>query len=317
MQKVKFSLCKLKPKTPLHLGERELFYETTEVYIHSDTLFSAFCHSYLLLYGEKKLNLLLEKFKHSPPFVISSCFPWWEDKLYFPIPENQIFEDKRIKKKMFIEKEEFEKLIEGKSIESVSFEKFIDEEKKPYFKTVVPRIALSRLNNNPGENYFHFGEVFYKENAGLFFLYKLNDPGIEKEFKATIFLMCDEGIGGDRSVGKGFFDVQKVVFENIEFNVPDVSSSIILSLYSPLEKEIGDIKEGYYQIITRSGYIYSPYAKSIRRKTVRMFKEASVFPSTKIGKIVDVTPQGFNIHKVYRYGLAFSLPCKLEIKDEN
>lgn len=58
-------------KSSIHLGERENFLESTDVIIHSDTLFSAFCNSYLLLYGEEKLNNLLSKFiEGSPPFIV-------------------------------------------------------------------------------------------------------------------------------------------------------------------------------------------------------------------------------------------------------
>jgi CRISPR/Cas system CSM-associated protein Csm4 (group 5 of RAMP superfamily) len=45
-----------------------------------------------------------------------------------------------------------------------------------------------------------------------------------------------------------------------------------------------------------------------------MFSEGSVFPGLKKGDMVDVSPDGYEKiygHKVYRYGLAFSLPCKL------
>ncbi len=57
-----FHLCKIKPKGPIHLGERENFLEATETFVHSDIFFSAFCHSYLLLYGNRELENLLENF---------------------------------------------------------------------------------------------------------------------------------------------------------------------------------------------------------------------------------------------------------------
>jgi len=36
-----------------------------------------------------------------------------------------------------------------------------------------------------------------------------------------------------------------------------------------------------------------------------MFKEGSVFVNQFAGKLVDVTPRGFNDHKVYRWGRTF------------
>lgn len=315
-------VVKLKPISSFHIGEREGFFETTEEYIHSDTLFSAFCNSYLLLYGERKLYELLDKFLKNPPFLISSAFPFWNDKLFFPVPLNQIPKEKNLKKIEFIEKDGFEEIINGEKIDKI-WKKYktipykIDEDKKekPYEVILNPRIAIGRLSNSPGENYFHFSEVFYKEGAGLFFIVDFKE-NIEKEFFTTIRLICDEGIGGDRTVGKGQFKLESI--EDIEFNINENSKyQIILSLYLPKEDEIDDLKCGYYEIIERRGYIYSPYCKSLRRKSVRMFKEGSVFPKVKIGKIVDITPEIFKNHKVYRYGLAFSLPFKVEVENES
>ncbi len=313
-------ICKLKPKSPLHLGERESFREGTEVFVHSDTLFSTFCHGYLLLYGREKLEELLKKFlDRNLTFVISSAFPFWNDKLYFPIPENQIPKNKELKKKLFIEKSGFEKLLSGKRVEEIeNIIEFIPNKnnKRPYVTTDVPRVGLSRLTNHPGENFFHFGEVIYKENAGLFFLYDLKDKSIEKQFHTTFRLLADEGIGGDRTLGKGLFNEPE--FSNVDINVPSNNSGIVtLSLFLPTQDELNDIGESYYQLISRRGYIYSPQCQSLRRKSVRMFKEGAVFTTNKKGRIVDVTPEIFKEHRIYRYGLAFTLPCVLEVKNED
>ncbi|MCX7916666.1 MAG: type III-A CRISPR-associated RAMP protein Csm4 [bacterium] len=321
-------VIKLKPISSFHIGERENFWETTQPYIHSDTLFSAFCNAYLLLYGEKKLNELIDKFVKNPPFLISSAFPYWNEKIFFPIPLNQIPKEKEVKKIEFIEKDGFEQLLNGMKIDKI-WRKYItipfktkDEEfLTPYEIIINPRISVGRLSNSPGENYFHFGEVFYKnpndEKSGLFFLVDFKED-IEKEFFTTLRLMVDEGIGGDRTVGKGHFKLEEII-ENIEFKLNNNNNNnqyqVNLSLYLPKEDEIKNLKDGYYEIIERKGYIYSPYCKSLRKKSVRMFKEGSVFPKDKIGKIIDITPEIFKNHKIYRYGLAFSLPC--EVKNED
>lgn len=317
---------KLKFISSFHSGEREGFFESTDVYIHSDTFFSAFCYSYLLLYGENKLNELLNKFlTDTPPFLISSAFPYWNNKLFFPVPLNQIPETdiKEIKKIKFIEKDGFEKLLNGNRIEEI-YKKYTTipyknekgEIQTPYEIVVNPRISIDRLSNSPGENYFHFAEVFYKENSGLFFIVDFKDNSIEKEFMSTIRLLGDEGIGGDRTVGKGHYKI--VSEEEINFILPtDTKYQISLSLYLPKEDEIIDLQKGYYEIIERKGYIYSVHCKSLRRKSVRMFKEGSVFSKGKKGKIIDVTPEIYNTHRIYRYGLSFPLPCKIEESHED
>lgn len=310
-------LCKLTFKSPLHLGERENIREGTEIFIHSDTLFSAFCHNYLLLYGKPKLELILEKIlNRDPPFLITSSFPWWNNSLYFPIPKNQIPKDKKAKKILFIEKIGFGRLLSGEKIENLVAEKVktipTEEGNNPWEVTNAPRIGLSRLTNQPGDRYFHFGEVFYKENSGLFFLIEFKDKNFEKEFVATFNLMADEGIGGDRSSGRGLF--KKPEFGALEINLPENDSIVSLSLYHPTDDELFDITNSYYELIERKGYIYSPHSQSLRRKSVRMFSEGSVFASKKKGDIADVTPELFEgHHRVFRYGLCFALPCKVEV----
>jgi len=314
-------VCKLHFKSSIHLGEREEILEKSEIYIHSDTLFSAFCHSYFLLYGEKRLNELLKKFKeNTPPFLISSAFPYREEKYYFPVPLNQVSKRKELKKIKFIEKDGFERLIKGESLDEIIEDENLEtlpkdeDEKNPWWIVQNPRVALSRLNFHPGENYFFFSEVFYKKNSGLFFLIDYKDENFEKEFISTLNLLSQEGIGGDRTVGKGLFD--KPEFRELELQYPESNSIITLSLYSPNGDEISDIKDGFYEIIERSGYIFSPFGRNLRRKSVRMLVEGSVFLSGKKGRIVDVTPEIFKKHPVYRYGFCFPISCELEVKNE-
>ncbi len=317
MNVLKFRVYKLRFKSSLHIGTREGFTESTEFLIHSDTIFSAFCNGYLLLYGKERLERLLKEFVEStPPFLISSAFPFWNSKYYFPIPLNQIPAEKETKKILFIEKQGFEMLLRGESIEKVK-EKidFIKESaEKPWKVMNTPRVGLSRWDAHPHDNFFHFGEVFFKDNSGLFFLTHFNDSSLEKEFTTTLRLLGDEGIGGDRTVGKGLFCLEE---DEMEIKIPESKAALTLSLYFPQENELNDIKNGFYEILERRGYIYSPFNRSLRKKTVRMFKEGSVFPNKKIGKVADVTPEIFTQHRVYRYGLAFNVPCVLEVNNEN
>jgi CRISPR-associated protein Csm4 len=307
-------LYKLKLKSSIHLGQREGVLEETDTIVHSDTFFSAFCINYSLLYGERELEGLINEFRNgNPPFIFSSLFPFWNEKIYLPIPLNQIPKEKDLKKLKFIEKEGFEKLLNGEKIENLKEKyKFIpdidekSEEKEPWEIINNPRVGLSRISSHPGEAYFHFGEVFYKENAGLYFIVDFKDQSIESKFISTLRLMGDEGIGGDRTVGKGHFEILNKDGEKIEINQPQNSQNyILLSLYHPDVNEISDLKEGYYEIIERKGYIYSPYSKTLRKKSLKMFKEGSVFPSFKKGNIIDITPEIFTKHKIYKYGLAF------------
>lgn len=86
-----------------------------------------------------------------------------------------------------------------------------------------------------------------------------------------------------------------------------------LSLYRPRKDEIPYIKNGFYEIVGRSGWIYSQDKRNMRRKFLRMFTEGSTFQSHKgtYGGLIKVNPSGFEIHDVYRYGYAFPLPIKV------
>jgi CRISPR-associated protein Csm4 len=55
--------------------------------------------------------------------------------------------------------------------------------------------------------------------------------------------------------------------------------------------------------------------RNLRRRTVRMFSEGSVFStesnSRLYGGLADVKPDKFAEHEVYRYGYAFAVPLEV------
>lgn len=194
-----------------------------------------------------------------------------------------------------------------------------DSPASPWQLENVPRVTLSRYSNQPvaDQGYFHSGRVSYREDAGLFFLYKTEDIDIERKFKAALRLLADEGIGGDRTCGNGLMDIPE--FDEIEINCPvNTDGELTLSTYFPDldNEEVDNLTSGYYEFLDRKGYIYSPDGQNIRRKSVRMFSEGSVFPKNdnRTGVLTNVAPtEFFSAHKVYRYGLFFSLPCRMEV----
>lgn len=324
---MKFTVVKLKPKSPFHIGEREGWREGSKAFISSDTVFSALCHCYRLLYGE--VDSLLKGFlENNPPFLISSAFPYWQDNYFFPVSKNQIPKEKTAKKTQFIELNGLQRMLAGEGPESILREiKTIPDERCPFYplKTNdkdgkpypwhiedVPRVGLSRLTNHPDERFFHFGQVTYFEDAGLFLLVDFRNDKIKNRFLACLNLLVHEGIGGDRTCGRGMFE--KPEFSEIELNtISNPDGFYSLSLYYPSKDEIIGIEKGFYELEDRKGYIYSPSGQSLRRRSIRMFTEGSVFQNNnkRFGSLVDVTPEVFKAHRVYRYGFIFSLPCKL------
>jgi len=325
---MKYTLCKIKPRAPFHLGEKESVLEYTSEYIHSDTLFSAICNAFRLLYGTQELNELLSSFKSGKiPFLVSSAFPFTSKTLFFPLPKfldisKYVENIKKFKKLEFVSETIFRKIIEGLEIKEFLKEDCLiqdnrilitDKEIESVGKSIwkireVPRVVIDRKTN--ASQIYHFGEAVYSKDSGLHFLIDFKTGDFEKEIKSALYLLGDEGIGGDRTYGKGLF---KINFEKISFDLSEQENFVTLSLYYPRKEEITYIKNGFYEILGRDGWIYSQDNMNMRRRFIRMFTEGSTFQSHKgtYGDLVKVNPIGFEIHDVYRYGYAFPLPIKV------
>lgn len=343
--------CILKPRGPFHVGDREGMREGSEAFIHSDTLFSALCHSFLLLYGKTELERFLAAYAPPSPFpppqgggnerdgvqaptlltgtsplTLSSAFPVWKDTFYFPVPRNQSPPDKDAKKVRFLPLPVFEKalagrLADGDWLSGIPAPRPAGETGKglsrPWSVEDVPKVTVPRLTcHQTGESgaFYHLGQTWYREGA-LFFLMQVADNWCEKT-NAAIRLMCDEGIGGYRSIGKGQFEQPEI--RKVSLRLPDAEGSLLLSLYYPGDGEEAGLTEGCYDLAPRKGYVFSPETRSLRRKQVMMFGEGSVFPGkSRKGKLVDVTPDNAKEHglphRVYRNGLAFAVPCHVSV----
>lgn len=309
--------CKLIPKTSFHFGVREGWMEGTEILLHSDTLFSAFLNSYLLLYGEEKLRLLIEKFlKGSPPFLFSSAFPFFDKEFFFPVPKNFFPREKDLKKARLIGKAEFENWLGGKEglMEAEKPENLTiippasEEQNSPFVVQKIPHVSLNYLHYS--SQLFHSSNLFFREGGGLFFLIDLKDPNFKAQVFGVFRFMGDEGIGGDRSSGCGGFKAEFV--ENFQLDTPKNPDAVcLLSLCFPGENDDQALLNGYYDLIERKGYVFSPFQKTLRKRSVRMFREGSVFKGNALkGTFLEVTPKGVKApHSVFRNGLAFTVPC--------
>jgi len=327
--KREYAACILKPRGPFHVGEREGMREGSAEFIHSDTLFSALCHSYLLLYGKAELErFLAAENSADPPLVLSSAFPFWKNEFYFPVPRNIMPKTKEAKRVRFVRQPALESLLAAP----------LDDDKlKSYglpsgvIRTDdVPKVTVSRTGGSAQEEggFYHVGLTYYVKDAALYFLMQTVDEWRDK-VTAAIRLMCDEGIGGYRTAGKGQFE-QPDLSRTLTLNEPESADACLtLSLYYPGDTESQGLSDGFYDLVPRRGYVFSPLTHSVRRKQVVMFAEGSVFPENGDctarpraqgdcprfrGRLVDVTPDDADklglAHRVYRSGLAFTVPCK-------
>jgi len=326
---------KMKFHAPLHIGARGVGYEETEDMIHSDTLFSALMTLWGHFYEDD-----IEAFCHNPPFIISSAFPFKDDTYFFPFPMVRIGKDektdnrgkKRLKRVRYVSQELLETILNGNG-DSLDFDeketfqhgKFwckwdsstSPDNRAAYLERELPRVNVDRNTN--ASDIFYFSEIFFAEDAGLFFLARFREREIKTKFETILRFLGDEGIGGDKRTGKGLFSLH--VRDKFNISSPKRSDGFMtLSLYHPEETEFtgGVFQNASYKLITREGWLHTPGAMTLRRKKVRMAQEGSIF--NLVGKdlygtcpcVLDRADElGLN-HNIYRYGIAFSVPITRE-----
>ena len=331
---MRFMAYRLHFKAPLHIGIEGIGAEKIDYIVHSDTLWGAMANAYLAL--DLPFDFV------QPQFQISSAFPYFKDRWFFPVPVgalNYLFEQvensKSLKKVKFLEKELFETFINGQQPDGMQLHSYSknnaylllkaceEMEETPIFRVKEsPRVTLDRYSDSAIEGQiFYFAELSFASQAGLFFLVNFNDEKEQKYFEAALRFLGDEGLGADRTVGKGLFEFEA---QELELNTPASTDAFAtLSLYHPRKDEIanGLLKNARYQLVTRKGFAFNPAVRGKRRKFVRMFGEGSVFSGevdlTHLpGDIPTVIPAQGNFipFEVKRYGVAFPVPVRLEVK---
>ncbi len=350
-------LLKLRPKTAFHIGTL-MDLENTDITIHSDTIFSALCNISGIYFNKDEYDRFIQPFiEGNPPFLLSSAFPYYEDNenTIFFFPKPLIFKDfvgndpkyvKTYKKIIYISEKLFDayltgddeflesnfkdknnniienNFIQGFNIWISSEERELIPEINEFWKiTRLPRVVIDRPTNLTG--IYHYSRVFFHENVGLFLLIniidKKNDSAIINDLFLKFRYLGDTGLGGERSIGNGFFELdfdEKDKLFSIE--IPEHSENtdfgLTLSLYIPTENEIKHRvldNNSFYQLTRRTGWISQ---KTYFRKAINLIIEGSVFKKLNgsiMGKMVDLTPEILSredpTFKCHRYGYAYLL----------
>lgn len=333
-------------KSGLHLA-RGLTnaYDRTHDTLHSDKLKSAIFVSALQLFGKDEIN---ESFFHA--FTISSAFPFYYSPsanktfYFFPKPETPIPVvaeaeglGKKLKRIRYIEKGLFERLLTGDSgvhISDANLQGVFMAEEQSDFSSVLARekceavfttqpyqhVSIFRDLRADSQPYY-VDKIFFHENAGLFFLLEAEDKA-RTQVLAAMRLLADSGIGTDRNNGNGQFEVAetKMTLETSSTG----NYQLNLSLYWPEQGEIEPyVQDSYYGLIKRGGYISSPENPehlTIRKRSVYMFTEGSVFPflEGRKGRVDDLAPDNSKLpgtklgHKIWRDGQPLFLPFNFQ-----
>lgn len=315
----KFNLFRLKFLSPVHVGTG-INSEEQDDFIHSDTLYSALYHLSLLVGSDLKDDILSGK------ILLSSLFPYYINDgrvvYFFPKPilnYGDLIKNldytlrKDFKKAKFIPLEIFEKIInEGVDVEDLR--NYLELAKKTRYamaKSVIPRVFIDRFSSN--SDFFTFGVSYFSE-GGLYCLCSCDDALYEK-LEGHLKLLGEEGLGGDRTAGYGFFEVTT---DTLEIEIPDTSAfSLLLSLVFPSPDDFNflDLSNSYYELVFRTGWFLTNDGATGRRGGIWMFKEGSVLSSSNTikGSSPNVAPEFLKNKgvEIYRFGFAFSIPVRL------
>lgn len=325
-------IVKLKHLSPLHIGTGKENYDFSSSVLQSDTLSAALAAMRVQKGKSNDVKDFLES------FTISSAFPYVEQSLFFPKPQGKIsvsvsdMEEyssrKRLKKVKFVEYDLWKELLKGKTItiKSVqlqdvyllseqSLQKFVI----PYKSQVTQRVSVPRNDETDAEPFF-FDWTYFHQKAGLFCLLDASES-VCNEIKELFQMLGENGLGTDKNVGGGKFEVKYA--ESISFDfVKSPDSSLLLSLFIPTNEEIGqlDLPNSKYELLLRGGYMAGSTEddfKHLRKKTIYAFNVGSVFPTILelSGKVVDLQPlwNDTRMHPVFRSGKPFFVPIKTKM----
>lgn len=346
---MKAVILKTKPYSMFRLGAGSK--DDVDLIIHSDTLFSAIINMHSQVY--ENTDQLIELFDNDV-IKISSAFPLLADTdfknkiMFLPKPElDYRYSDnfKTEKKIKFISFKVLEDIIAKKNntfsfadktkylILNESFVCRIDElnssnlarEIHPFISTDIS--AKTKVHSSTQEDSFYHETniqllpIKLKDQSVIYpHFYFLLEGSLDNKNLEEIFtclrLLSEEGIGGERSAGKGHFN--EIIINEIELpNMSELTNYFTVSLTNPNnQQEFNSFLR--YEIITRGGGAvnldddsenYDFDTKPYRKKQVRMIAEGAFVNGNIKGRLVDISPDiNTYSHKIFRNGKCFLLP---------
>jgi len=327
---------------PLHISDARLDYGSSARMIHSDTVYAAAISA---LARTGKLPESVEK-SGDLGCTVSSLFPFTTANgqvvYFFPRPllavkrkNENIDLAKKIKKVKWIDRTFFEAIINGEEKEigntgnDLISGEFLSETRLQgntiLYNQVIPRakIPRSRSENEGETTIFYMERVLFEKGSGLYMIAEGDTTLLEQGLQ----ILQHEGIGTDRNIGQGTFSLE--IGGPFELRFPENNQyAMNLGLFCPQENEVIDLieskteteyKGARWDLIKRGGWLTADGYNGIRKKSVYMFSEGSVFNVNQPGVHCagrvncnlrpDVT-EGLNIpdHPVWRCGRTILFP---------
>ena len=326
-----FKIYKLHFTAPLHIGDKRDDEGVSLKTIQSDTLIAA-------------LTAVLAKVGHHVPsdgdlgFTVSSLFPYYQQgekdatTFFMPMPLQCRLADladvgkaKMVKRIRWVDTALYSSILAGENLFDGKCDYFGNIHGEYLSAKPVPdrfiqsemcqRVKLEDRTGKHDALPYYVDRITFADNAGFYFL----AAGDTKLLNKAISILAQEGIGTDRNVGYGFFDVTT---EELTIDTPaDANHVVSLSLLIPASKkqldELFDSDEIAYELIRRGGWITSAPHHQLRKNAIYGFLPGSVFgkPASDVcGTIVDLAPaivkNSSTAHPVWRDGRAIMLPIK-------
>lgn len=330
-------IYRLVPGGPMHFGLEGEQEERISEILHSDTIFSAICTSYLQLFGKDELQKFISDAanQNSPDNItLTSGFPFWKDgseSVYCvptPVEVHEKILEKYGKKKLppYIDVKDIEKGIDGtyqmevktdcrEFVKTQMRTSTVEERRQRTLEEFVKTQMRTRvvLNRDMSATPFYCAQLcFDTERAGLYFLLKANDTQ-QTKIEACLKLLSDCGMGGERSYGLGSFKIEKdetpAEFKDLcAFPENPSGKYYLTSLCGVSAKDRERLRETSFKTVFRGGHSTdSANGNQARRKGVLMLREGAVSALPAKGEVFNVSPEGFT-HEVYRYAVGAWLP---------
>ncbi len=175
----------------------------------------------------------------------------------------------------------------------------------------VDRVTVDRVSST--SSVYRVGRTVYAPGCGLWFGLQWPhgvDDSVRARLETLLYLLGDQGLGGERTVGYGQFTWEQAAFS---LNLPPARSgdlALTLARYLPHRDELPAALQGAevaYRLVAVAGWFSPPGAPDRRRRQVRFLAVGSVFRLVGAGpwgRLADVRPLTWTKHPVWRYGYA-------------
>lgn len=330
--------------SPLHIATVGLEYANSSRQLHSDTLYAAILQMWATL-GMDSALAEIEKANGQIPFTLSSLFPFTQyegkkirflPRIFKPFDPTYMRQNVRYMKKFkdieWMEEDYFFEHIEQKmgtkpQLNHIRGGGYLS--KKPINSRfmhgdIMPRVKVSRSNEDAEP--FYMERLYFTEGSGFYCLFDGDDIAYQ-QVKKALSILQEEGIGTDRNIGNGKFTLKESIdlkkWEAVFANTKNAKYFANLSLFNPNETQINDLLKDKertgYDLCKRGGWITTEPHQTLRKKSLYMFKEGSVFTSSNplytAGVSVNVAPDNSLLpsykhihHPIWRVGKSFFVP---------